>query len=73
MRTNKYAELDAAIVLAVQNGATTFSGLLTACSEHLCSEISRGPYTDNRMLDRRLQALRKAGRIKFAKGHWSIS
>ncbi|MGV1119202.1 hypothetical protein [Xanthomonas translucens] len=70
---SKYTELDAAIVHAVQNGATTFSGLRTACSQHLSFKMIGREYTDDRLLDRRLQALRKAGRITFAMGHWSIA
>jgi hypothetical protein len=71
---SKYAELDAAIVHAIENHATTFSGLLRTCSSHIEVTDSRGKaHTDERRLDARLQALRKAGRIKFRKGHWRIA
>ncbi|AVY67205.1 hypothetical protein [Xanthomonas translucens] len=71
---SKYAELDAAIVLAINGGATKFSGLLHACNSHIEVIDSRGrAHTDERRLDARLQALRKAGRITFRKGHWSIA
>lgn len=71
---SKYTELDAAIVLAIHSGLTTLNRLVHACDEHIKVIDSRGhSYTDEGLLDRRLQALRKAGRVKFAKGHWSIS
>jgi hypothetical protein len=71
---SKYAELDAAIVLAINGGATTFSGLLRTCNSHIEVIDSRGrANTDDRRLDARLQALRKAGRITFFRGHWRIA
>lgn len=71
---SKYTELDAAIVLAINGGATTFTGLLRACGSHIEEIDEKGrSHTNERRLDARLQALRKAGRIKFAKGHWSIA
>lgn len=71
---SKHNELDAAILLAINAGATTFNGMFRACESHIETTDSRGRrHANERVLDRRLQALRKAGQIKFSKGHWSIA
>jgi hypothetical protein len=68
---NKYAEIDAAIVRAISCGATKFSALQRACSLDIASLDRAIP--NERLLDARLQAARKTGRIKYANGNWSIA
>jgi hypothetical protein len=67
----KYAEIDAAIVRAIRDGATTFSALLRACSLDIASLDRAIP--NERLLDARLQEARKSRRIKFENGNWSIA
>ncbi len=69
----KYNELDAAILLAINGGATDFGMLVRACGSHIeVATHKGGRYTDERMLDRRLQALRKRGLIRFKGGKWEV-
>lgn len=77
---SKYQQLDAAIVEAISRGARSFGqiyysrGISSECERIATMEvrpISRAADPE-RILDRRLQALRKAGEISFAKGAWSV-
>ncbi len=72
MVTNKYAKLDALITAAIQRKPTTFSALLAGEVRDECLRLDDayvGPEWRRpgagRYLDRRLQALRKAGLIRF--------
>lgn len=60
-----YTELDEAIIARVTEGCVSFSALSAAVSN--CSEAlaKNDPAPAWRIVDRRLQALRKAGRIRY--------
>ena len=69
---SKYTTLDNMIVISIMAGSDTFTLLLQ--SGHLVDEAWKhdtGTGAD-RVIDRRLQALRKAGRIKYAAGKWEV-
>ncbi|WP_454691188.1 hypothetical protein [Achromobacter aloeverae] len=73
---SKYAQIDAAILDAIKAGRTTFaemqtSGLMVILAP-VCTVDRYGDSQEWRVLDRRLQALRKAGRITFYKGQWKV-
>ncbi len=72
MVANKYAKLDALITARLQKKPTTFSALLIGDVRDECLRLNAahvGPEWRRpgagRFLDRRLQALRKAGVIRF--------
>ena len=62
---SQYDELDAAIVRVINSGVDTASRMEIALSDQL-SDLAKasGKYTF-RVLDARLQTLRKKGRIRF--------
>ena len=66
IKKEDYAEVDAAILSSLPN---TMAGL-TKRLEHL-SEKHPGPFF--RVLDRRLQALRKAGKISYTNTKWTTT
>jgi len=69
---SKYTELDAKIIQTIACGKCTF-GLIHPSCLGLSFNLSRGTSTEPwRIVDRRLQALRKAGKIVFSKGQWAI-
>ncbi len=74
-RMSKYTELDAAIVHAIENHASQCAGIVERVRADALAAAATGPKTKplSRYVDARLQSLRKAGRIKFANGHWSIA
>ena len=60
--TPDYASLDAAIVKAIRDGADTFMVLV----------VRLGTMVGHwRLIDRRLQSLRKRGLIVYNNGRWS--
>ncbi len=68
---SKYTEFDAKLIHLVKNGATVFG--------HLVSELvtDAKPFVTHnsdasRVVDRRLQALRKAGRLVYSCGRWYV-
>lgn len=66
----KYGPLDAAILIAIQEGKRAFY-LINAAVEELAKPHSlRGD--SFRIVDRRLQALRKHGFIVFKEKEWDI-
>lgn len=68
--TNKYMALDEAVLAAIKAGKSTFTAIWPAVSEEVHAiATSRG---EDRTLDARLQALRKRGLIRFAKGRWEV-
>lgn len=71
-----YSELDAAILKAITEGHRKFSVLRTAVESLAAphAKKSRSPYVTPpwRIVDRRLQALRKSGRIAYTKGEWHV-
>jgi hypothetical protein len=66
---SKYEELDAAILAAIKRGKTKFY-IISALVEPLALPHSKGPHDAFRAVDRRLQALRKAGQIEYRNGTW---
>lgn len=68
-RSNEYKELDAALLAAIRAGVSAFSALLADPPVH--AETSRMALWHGgdafRYADRRLQALRKAGAIQYAR------
>jgi hypothetical protein len=58
-----YFALDAAILAAITGGCDTFGAILDSRE----TRDEQGKIRDFRMLDRRLQALKRAGKIKFAR------
>ena len=56
----KYANLDKEIVERIRSGTATFSAL-----EAALSVVTQG---DWRLIDRRLQALKRAGVLRFVRG-----
>ncbi len=73
-----YDRLDAAILSAIGNGRATFTQIHSLRSIYsLTTDLSAeswkprsGTTEPFRFLDRRLQALRKAGKIEFTGGSW---
>lgn len=63
----KYQELDDLIVLCIKQGVNTFTALWQGRPGKWALEHSYDAY---RAVDRRLQALRKAGRIAWMRNHW---
>lgn len=73
---SKYVKVDAAIVAAISSGHREFGDLFseveTECSVLQFSHSGRSRFSPARVLDMRLQALRKAGKIRFAHGGRSV-
>lgn len=72
---SKYTKLDAAIVHAIENHETQCAGIVARVEAEVLAVAATGPKAKplSRYVDARLQSLRKVGRIKFSKGHWSIA
>lgn len=66
-----YEMLDNAILEAIKGGRTTFVELLGVEEVRQTSNNS-GRHRDN-VLNGRLQALRKKGKIEFGGGHWGLA
>lgn len=81
VKVSEYAALDAAILKLIKDGTGQFYEIETHPSVSKLTrplrEASWKPrkgFTDEfRFVDRRLQALRKAGRIGFAGGKWRLT
>jgi hypothetical protein len=70
-----YTRLDAEIIEQISKGKSNFTGIYIAVSMTVARIIeSTGKKSDDwRVVDRRLQALRKAGRISYlGRGGWVI-
>ena len=61
---NDYSDLDAKIVKLIRDGKTRFEQLVIA--------TGHSPFLF-RIVDRRLQVLRKRGEIHFSKGEWHLT
>lgn len=75
MTQGKYAELDAKILELVRNGADTFNTLVVRRDINKLTAPHETAATEGwRVVDRRLQALRKAGKIAFRRdaGRWEV-
>lgn len=70
MRSLKFAQLDALIVMSIEHGNAEFHRI---CGGAVRVEAEQHSRTDAwRVVDRRLQALRKKGVIRFDKKAWSV-
>ncbi len=70
MKPNKYAELDAAILVCIREGRS-FTGIAVRCS--ILALAVKPDAISSRTVDRRLQYMRKAGKIAFnSKTGWAI-
>lgn len=66
MTTGNYTNTDAQIIKAIRDGHTQFTQILTAVS-------GEGPIIDFRIVDRRLQSMRKRNLISYAgRAGWRI-
>lgn len=74
---NDYTKLDAAILNAIRSGKVEFTSI--AYNDHIEALAKQfttpQKYVDNgfRVVDRRLQALRKLGLISFKAKRWSLA
>lgn len=75
---SKYAEFDAQLLDCIKNGCDTFTQIqlnkhLMAAAKPFCVPTTM-PYAPEpyRIIDRRLQALRKAGKIEYGSGKWRV-
>lgn len=77
MSADKYAQLDAAIVQAIREGKTTFTPLTAAVDKQadaLAKPDRYGQLDGWRVIDRRLQAMRRRGVLQFShKTGWGIA
>ena len=63
-----YTALDRAIIAYITAGKATFTGLTAAVAEHSDALARDDAAPGWRIVDRRLQALRKAGQIRYKRG-----
>lgn len=70
--SNKYEEFDALLLSEIRSGSDTFSAMQTAKVREAAERFSARPHEEYRVIDRRLQALRKAGKIVYAGGRWRV-
>lgn len=66
-----YDDVDGAILAAVQSGKTTFSQILPAVKAKATPVAPKSRWAGDgewRVVDRRLQALRKDGRLSYTRG-----
>lgn len=66
-----YDDLDGAILATVQSGKTTFSQILPAVKAKATPVAPKSRWGDDgawRLVDRRLQALRKDGKLSYTRG-----
>ncbi|HHJ1495618.1 TPA: hypothetical protein ACQGQ1_000952 [Pseudomonas aeruginosa] len=65
---SKYAEYDEKLMSLIRNGCDNFDSLCVRLRDENKAISQKDPW---RVTDRRLQALRKAGKIVYADGRWS--
>lgn len=68
---SKYTEFDAKLIHLVKNGATTSGPLTNLLVTDAQPFVTRNSGA-GRVVDRRLQALRKAGRLIYSCGRWYV-
>jgi len=72
---SKYTELDSKILNLIQNGCDTFQSLSRRLSAE-AEQITDASVEGWRIVDRRLQALRKAGKVRsgrrMGRAHWML-
>ena len=70
----QYQTLDQLIVDAIRNGSGTFATIYTKRVYTECERIAKQTARDRfRVLDGRLQTLRRRGEIAFNKGSWTAA
>lgn len=67
---SKYAEFDAELLSRIEQGDATFSELAHLLSTK-AKPFALGQLTW-RVVDRRLQVLRKAGKIRYVNSEWEV-
>jgi len=65
-----YSELDAAIMARLPTNFNVLQSALKSMADKFAKADGRGDVPGWRVIDRRLQAMRKKGHIKFVKGLW---
>ena len=72
--TTTYAKLDSMILHAIETGQNTYRKMLVEGIEVECKRIAEatGASQYDLVLDRRVQALRKAKKIMYQDGRWSV-
>lgn len=73
--TGKFTTLDDAILAAIKAGRTTFVsivGNVEDLAKHLATPDRWGKISHDRLVDRRLQALRKQGKIAYKAKQWFL-
>ena len=73
---NKYAQLDAKLIEIIKSWDGTFSAIVTRADvAALTAPHETAKAGGWRVVDRRLQALRKAGKIAFSRdaGRWRVA
>jgi len=65
---SKFQELDDKIVAEVRSGAKEFGQLAGRLRDEAAKHLPHRWASEDRVIDRRLQALKKAGKIEHAKG-----
>lgn len=69
-----YDELDAAIVARIKDGARSLHKIDCGDVRQMCADIAHETGRESfRVLDGRLQALRKAGQIVYKRGSWMLA
>jgi len=73
-KTDRFSAIDSAIVMAIGQGSQTFAALckhpeVMPTAEAMASRQSYG----DRVIDGRLQALKKAGSIRYANRRWEVA
>jgi len=72
--TRSFSQLDSAILCAIATGENSFT--LLQQQEHIIQLAIpfETPFGDaGRVIDRRLQSLRKNGKIEYTKGKWEVT
>lgn len=75
MSKNDYTSLDAALIRLIKSGKTQFGMLVDSrLLRGLTAPFVTANSPEWRVIDRRLQALRRAGRIRFSRinGAWEV-
>ncbi|MBV6304888.1 hypothetical protein KVP10_08310 [Candidimonas humi] len=76
MKLSKYAEFDDLLIHIIKSGRNTFTTMQTQQMTERASSLATadrfGRKLEFRVFDRRLQALSKAGKIRFKGGVWSV-
>lgn len=74
---SKFTDFDVLLIGQIRDGNSTFAKLqnatLLAAAAPFAADNRRGDDTRWRVIDRRLQALRKQGHIRFEGGAWVIA